>query len=369
MSLAGRRDDVLEAAGQFALPAAVTDVSVLERGHIHQSFVVTCHCANGPARFLFQAINVCVFRQPHVLMRNAELVTRHLVATAEPSSICLRLVATKVGAFLWRDQAGNYWRAFHFIDGSVSFDAVRTASQAFDVGRAFGRFQHQMLGLDVDRLQATIPDFHHTAVYYRKLEAAVGSDRHGRLSEVRDVVQNARRHHSLIGELDELVETGQIPLRIAHNDAKLDNVLFDENSAQPMCVIDLDTVMPGLAIHDFGDLVRTSSGRFTEDEPDLGKVDVDLDLFRSLAEGYLVDAYEFLTVAEIEHMVYAAKLITFETGVRFLTDHLAGDTYFHVRHPGHNLERCQVQFRLLECIESNERTMVDIVNAAVSKLG
>jgi len=368
VSLAGWRKAVLDVAAKFALPGGVTDIDVLARGHIHHSFVVSCLDASCPARFLFQEINVRVFRQPKVLMQNIELVTRHLAHAGEPASVELRLLETKGGDYLYCDARGKFWRAFYFIEGSISFDCVDTPSQAFDVGRAYGQFQRRLLDLDVSRLAATIPDFHNTAYYYREFEETVNTDCCGRVSKARDVVEFARRHQSLLGQLDGLIEGGQIPVRIAHNDAKLDNVLFDAASSRPLCVVDLDTAMPGIAIHDFGDLVRTGSGRFAEDELTLEKVQVDLELFQSLAEGYLSEGHYFLTSAELRHLLYAGKLITFETGIRFLTDYLAGDVYFQVGHGAHNLERARVQFTLLASIFRNSDSMEDIIQSVVSEV-
>ena len=358
---------LLEVVRQFALPGPVIESSVLARGHIHDSYVVSCDTAGTTTRFLFQRINDQVFRDPDALMRNVERVVEHLTVPGD-RAVCLRLLPTTANKFLHYDVRGAPWRAFHFIEQSRSFDSVDTEQQAFDLGQAFGGFHRRLRGLDVDRLVETIPAFHDTARRHRKLVEAAGADRLSRVDRVACELETVETHRALIGPLDAAVDAGQIPVRVAHNDAKLDNVLFDDTTGDPLCVIDLDTVMPGLAIHDFGDLVRTASGAFKEDDTNLDNVAVDMALFKALARGYLTESHVFLTACEIRNMVFAAKLITFETGMRFLTDYLDGDRYFHVSREDHNLDRCRVQFQFLMSIERNEEGMNDIVHAAVKEV-
>jgi len=259
------------------------------------------------------------------------------------------------------DAAGNHWRAYRFIEKARTYDAVESTEQAFQAGRAFGRFQQQLAGLPAPRLHDTIPDFHHTPKRFTALERAIAADTAGRAALAKAEIDFALAHKPMATMLLD----AKLPERVTHNDTKFNNVMLDDATGEGICVIDLDTVMPGLAPYDFGDMVRTTTSPAIEDERDLRKVTMQFPMFEALVRGYMRSAGEFLTKEEKALLASSGKLITFEIGTRFLTDYLSGDTYFKVHREGHNLDRCRTQFKLVESIEEQEERM----NRLVESLG
>ncbi len=240
-----------------------------------------------------------------------------------------------------------------------SYDAVESTGQAYEAGKAFGKFQQMLADLPQPRLHESIPDFHHTPKRFDALEKAIDSDVVNRAASSRPEIEFALAHRSMVSRLLD----ANLPERVTHNDTKLNNVLIDNETGEGICVIDLDTVMPGLAAYDFGDMVRTTTSPAKEDEQDLSKVRMDFAMFDALLRGYLDAAGDFLTAGEKEVLTFSGKLITFEIGIRFLTDHLSGDTYFKVHRPGHNLDRARTQFKLVESIEAQEGSMERLVRS------
>jgi aminoglycoside phosphotransferase (APT) family kinase protein len=297
-------------------------------------------------------------------MENIERVTAHLAARLNGNPDRARRVLQLIPARDGRRWAMNAeigcWRAYRFIERARTYDAVESVEQAFQAGQAFGRFQQLLADLPAPRLHDTIPDFHHTPKRFAAFERAVAADTAGRARDARAEIDFAFAHRPMAGVL---LDAG-LPERVTHNDTKFNNVMLDDLSGEGICVIDLDTVMPGLALYDFGDMVRTTTSPAMEDERDLSKVTMQFPMFEALTRGYLSAAGGFLTNAEKELLVFSGKLITFEIGIRFLTDHLAGDTYFKVHREGHNLDRCRTQFKLVESIEQQE----DRMNRLVSEL-
>lgn len=328
-------------------------------GHIHDTYRVFFAPAGSPARLLLQRINTQVFRNPDLLMENVARVTAHLSAQLaddpDRNRRALTLIPTRSGHRLRTDADGRLWRAFRYIPGAYSRDQVEAPAQAFEAAHAFGLFQQQLATLPAPPLHATIPDFHHTPRRYAAFEEAVARDAAGRVRTAQAEITFARERQSIAGLLiDPQTGRSSLPERVTHNDTKINNVLFDERTAAGLCVIDLDTVMPGLAAYDFGDMVRTMTCPAAEDETDLARVRVDLSLFEAVARGYLTTAGAFLTSAEKDSLLIAGKLITYELALRFLTDHLNGDTYFKIHRPAHNLDRCRSQFALVASLEENE---------------
>ncbi len=271
----------------------------------------------------------------------------------------LALVPTRAGGVFHIDADGGYWRAYHFIDGAKTYDAVQAPDQAFQAARAFGEFQKLLADLPTPRLHDTIPDFHHTPKRFAALEHAIEADVAGRAATTSSEIEFALARQSMCGVL---LDAG-LPERVTHNDTKINNVMLDDITGEGICVIDLDTVMPGLALYDFGDMVRTGTSPAPEDERDLSKVHLQFSFFEALARGYLSSAGGFLTREEKHYLAFSGKLITFEIGLRFLTDYLAGDTYFKVHREGHNLDRCRTQFKLLASMEQQEEQMVRLVDS------
>ncbi len=271
----------------------------------------------------------------------------------------LRLIPTRSGNACHVDEDGDYWRAYHYIPGARTYDAVVITEQAFQAARAFGRFQDLLAGLPPPRLHDTIPDFHNTPKRFEALLAAISADTAGRAVLAKPEIEFALLHQPIVS----ILRDAKLPERVTHNDTKFNNVMLDDTTGEGICVVDLDTVMPGLAPYDFGDMVRTTTSPAEEDEQDLSKVTMQFPMFEALVRGYLMSAGGFLTNDERKLLAFSGKLITFEVGIRFLTDYLSGDTYFKIHREGHNLDRCRTQFKLVQSIEQQEDRMEQLVNS------
>jgi len=342
------------AASVFAIDGELVEATPYGSGHINDSYRAVFRQNGGQARYILQRINHRIFKNPVTLMENIERVTSHLAGQVaedpDRERRVLRLIPAREGGVLHVDAEGGFWRAYVFVDRATTYNSVESAEQAFQAARAFGEFQRMLADLPAPRLHDTIPDFHHTPKRFAALEQAITADVAGRVVLVGPEIDFALKRKPLASLL---IHAG-LPERVTHNDTKINNVLLDDETGEGKCVIDLDTVMPGLAAYDFGDMVRTATCRAAEDEQDLEKVRMEFPLFEALARGYLSTASGFLTPEEKESLAVAGKLITFEIGVRFLTDYLSGDTYFKVHRQGHNLDRARAQFKLLESIEQQE---------------
>jgi hypothetical protein len=355
------RHDVRSVASQFQIYGEFISAGPYGSGHINDTYCAVFNQGGTAVRYILQRINHNIFKTPVALMENVQRVTRHIsakVAGLPDFSRCgLTLIPARDGRAWHRDTGGNYWRAYVFIEAAQTYDAIESPQQAFQAAKAFGRFQKLLSDLPAPRLHDTIPDFHHTPSRFAKLEAAIAADSANRARLAKPEIEFALSHKPMTGVL---LAAG-LPERVTHNDTKLNNVMLDDKTGEGICVIDLDTVMPGLALYDFGDIVRTSTSPAKEDERDLSKVQMQFPMFEAVARGYLQTAAEFLTAAERQHLVFSGKLITFEIGIRFLTDFLEGDTYFKVHREGHNLDRCRTQFKLVESIEQQEDQMNKLV--------
>ncbi|MGA3160126.1 MAG: aminoglycoside phosphotransferase family protein [Terracidiphilus sp.] len=358
-----KEQDVGAAARQFQIDGEFRSAARYGSGHINDTYCVVFEQAGATTRFIVQRINQGIFRNPAALMENIYRVTSHLAAQAagEPESErrVLTLIPACDGRAWHMDAGGNYWRAYRFIEGARTYDAVEFAEQAFEAAKAFGRFQQQLANLPAPRLHDTIPDFHNTPKRFIALEEAIGADVAGRANQARREIAFALARKPMASVLLD----ANLPERVTHNDTKFNNVLLDDATGEGICVVDLDTVMPGLALYDFGDMVRTTTCAALEDERELSKVTMQFDLFEVLARGYLQSAGGFLTKEEKQHLAFSGKLITFEQGIRFLTDYLAGDTYYKIQREGQNLDRCRTQFKLIESIEAQEERMALLVEA------
>lgn len=345
----------MEVASLFALAGPVALAEPFGSGHINDTFrVVAGH------EYVLQRINTAIFRDPAALMDNVERVCRHLAGKTGPRGH-LKVVPALSGA-LWVEHQGEAWRVYERVLGVRSYDQIETSEQAFAAGEAFGRFQEQLSDLPPPRLVETIPDFHNTAKRYERFEAAVAADSHGRVGECAREIEALRRREPLSRVL---AERG-LPERIVHNDTKLNNVLFDEATGEALCVVDLDTVMPGLVAADFGDMVRTATNTGAEDDQDLARVGCDPAIFAALAQGYLRAAGSFLTPAEVSSLALAGQVLTYELVLRFLTDYLEGDPYFKTHRPRHNLERARAQLKLVESLEEQASELERLVRQAAA---
>jgi Ser/Thr protein kinase RdoA (MazF antagonist) len=354
---------VREVLRQFQIDGEFVEAQPWGSGHINDTYRVALQNGAEPTFHILQRINRGVFKNPDALMQNIQRVSAHLYAqvAGKPDSErrVLRLIPTRDGNSWHVDEEGDFWRAYFYIRGAHTYDAVESVEQAYQAARAFGRFQDLLANLPSPRLHDTIPNFHHTPKRFEALLAAISADVAGRALLAQPEIEFALAHESIV---DVLLKAG-LPERVTHNDTKFNNVMLDDVTGEGICVIDLDTVMPGLALYDFGDMVRTTTSPAAEDERDLSKVAMQFPMFEALARGYLSSAGAFLTREERKLLAFSGKLITLEIGLRFLTDYLTGDTYFKVHREGHNLDRCRTQFKLVESIEKQEDAMQRLVES------
>ncbi len=348
--LAILRGALLELLPDRTLEAA----EVLKRGHIHDTIVALCRSSAGIGEhFVVQRINASVFRDPDALAANIVRVTSHVRAALRARGVldvarrCLDPVVSPAGHALHRAADGGFWRAFPFIEGTHAVDNPESPEQAAAAARAFGGFVAELADLDPAQLAETIPRFHDLADRAAALESAAARDELGRAADVAPELGAARRAVDRVLGAPELAP-GALPRRVVHNDCKLNNLLFDDVTGEALCVVDLDTVMPGTVLFDFGELARTGACPAAEDERDLDRVRVDPALFHALASGFVAGTRGLLDADEIRALAFAGPLMALENGVRFLTDHLEGDRYFRITRAGHNLDRSRAQLRLAE---------------------
>lgn len=357
----GKEYNLKEISGNFNIAGDFVSADHYGSGHINDTFAAVFNQGGTKVRYILQRINHNVFRNPPALMDNIDRVTSHLheklSAGGEASRRALSLIRSRNGLSYHLDKDGNFWRSYVFVEDAKTYNIIETEEQAFQAAKAFGEFQKYLVDLPGKRLCETIPDFHNTPKRFESFEKALAADSFNRAKSAKAEIEFALRHKDVSTLLLNLNREGKIPERITHNDTKLNNVLLDSKTGEAICVIDLDTVMPGLALYDFGDLVRTSTSPAAEDEKDLCKVKMQMRMYKALVEGYLSTAKDFLTKTEIEHLAFSGKLITLEIGLRFLTDYISGDTYFKIHREGHNLDRCRTQFKLVSLIEEQEEKM------------
>lgn len=336
-------------------------------GHVNDTFQLTFDQGGIRLHYILQRINENVFKEPEKVMDNVDRVTSHIlkkikVAKEETVKRTIRLLRTPDNKVFVRDQKyGFYWRAYIFVEHARAYEVLETPEQAFCIANAFGEFQQQLSDLPGERLHETIPNFHNTPYRIQQLVDAANNDKMGRLSEVQYEVDFVLSRSEEANKLIQLNAEGSIPERITHNDTKSNNILIDDLSGRGVCVIDLDTVMPGLALYDFGDMVRSGTNPAEEDEVNLNKVEMRFDMYEAFYRGYMKSASSMLTEAEKEMLPFAGKLITLEIGTRFLTDYLEGDVYFKIKRPRHNLDRCRNQFKMVKSIERRMNEMKNLL--------
>ena len=333
-------------------------------GHINDTFVVWR--ADHTKRFILQRINTDTFTDPAGLMENICGVTRHLRAKiqaegGDPCRECLNVIPALSGAAYYIDSEGSAWRAYDFIENTVCLQQVGCEADFRTVAETLGKFQNQLADYPASTLHETIARFHDTPNRYANFEKALAADALGRAKNIAPEIAFIHAREKDCHVLLDQLAAGEIPLRVTHNDTKINNVLLDEATGKGICVIDLDTVMPGLSAYDFGDSIRTGANDCAEDEPDQSKVHFDLRLYEVFAKGYLSTAGSTMHTAEKRSLAWGAKLMTLECGIRFLTDYLEGDHYFHIARPNHNLDRARTQFTLVRQMEEVFDQMLEIV--------
>ncbi len=365
-----RMEPVEQAVEAFAVVGAPVSAERLGIGRIHHTYVVTRTAGRETYRYILQRINSHVFASPVPLMDNIRRVTEHLrrrlaeegwEALAER---VLSVVPTKDGQACHQDDEGHWWRVYSYVEDTRSWNVAETPEIACEGGKAFGHFVRLLGDLPGPRLNETIPHFHDTPRWFQTLREAVDEDLHNRACGAADAIAFVESRVPLTHAISHTGRVDNLPERVVHNDTKINNVLFDRTSGQAVCVVDLDTVMPGRVLHDFGDLVRTTVNPAREDEADLDAVTVRLPVFEAVVRGYLAGTGSLLTAGEVELMAVSSQVITLELGIRFLWDHLQGDVYFTTTHPGQNLHRAWLQFRLLEKLETRAEEMAKVVEAA-----
>jgi len=366
--MAYQEKQLQEISKQFQIYGEILHAETLKIGHINETYSATYDQGGMRVRYIHQKINRGVFKKPVAVMKNVMRVTTHIrrrLEAADARDITRRsliVIPARDGQCYHVGKDGDYWRTFVFVEGVQTYEAVQSPEQAFQAGRAFGEFQNLLVDLPGERLIETIPAFHNTRKRYAALQQAVQKDHYNRAKDARKEIEFALKHEPLVDVILNAMAKGKIPERITHNDTKFNNVMLDTLTGEAKCVVDLDTVMPGCALYDFGDMVRTTTSPTLEDERDLSKVKMHMPIFKQLAEGYLSAASSFLARGEKSLMAFSGKLITFEIGIRFLTDFLSGDTYFRIHRPDHNLDRCRTQFKLVQSIEQQEGAMQKFVD-------
>ncbi len=355
--------NIQDIMSHFDLLGDFTDAAPYGNGHINDTFAVNYLQAGVEIRYILQRINGFVFKEPEKLMENVgricDELQRQLKADGvpDPSRRALTNVNELSGLPYYKDPDGNVWRVYLFIEGAVGFDIIENEEQAYQAAAAFGEFQKLLTNIPGGRLHETIPGFHDTPKRFGRFREVLLLDAGGRAESAGSEIDFFLSYESQVGRLLDLHRQGLIPERVTHNDTKLNNVLIDLKTHEAVCVIDLDTSMPGLAPYDFGDLVRTSTTSTAEDETDLSKIVFLPEMFKATIRGYLSTAGDFLTKAELDNLVFGGILMTYEVGLRFLTDYLKGDVYFKTAYSEHNLIRCRTQMTLVKLMEENRDSL------------
>ncbi len=351
----------------FKVRGALVSATPYGNGHINDTRLVITEDADGTHSYILQKINKNVFKNPSELMSNyvgvTEFLRKKIVAEGgNPDRETLNVIKTKDGKDYFVDGDGDFWRMLLFVSDNVSYDRVERPEQFYVCARAFGNFQYMLRDYPADTLFETIKNFHNTPERYNQLMTALENDACGRLGEVGAEIEFAKSRREFTELFENAYKEGKLPLRVTHNDTKLNNILFDSKTGEALCVVDLDTIMPGYSMNDFGDSIRFGATTAAEDEADLSKVNFDISLFELYTKGFLEGVKGGLTETEINFLPESAIMMTFECGMRFLADYLNGDTYFRIHRPGHNLDRARNQFKLVSDMEKVLPQMHEIVN-------
>lgn len=358
------------AIAAFCLEGSPLSAKPYGNGHINDTFLVVCAESGKEKPYILQRMNHAIFQNPKALMENVAGVTAYLRKKiiergGNPERETLTVVKTKDGENFFEDSLHNFWRVFPFIDHTFCLEKVENAHDFYDCAVAFGDFQRQLADYPAETLHETIPLFHHTPSRFQTFQKAAADDVLGRAGSAQSEIDFALAREADAHVLTDLLDKGELPLRVTHNDTKLNNILFDNDTRKALCVIDLDTVMPGLSLYDFGDSIRTGANTGAEDETDLSKIGLDLSLFETFTEGFLSGCAGSLTPLEIELLPMGAKLMTYECGIRFLADYLVGDVYFKIHRENHNLDRARTQFKLVADMEQKWEEMAEIVTRLI----
>lgn len=355
-------EKIHEVIDAYAINGTLTHKEPYGNGHINDTFLLTYDTPGGVQKYILQRMNHSVFKNPQALMENISRVTSYLRQIiirrgGNPDRETLNVIRTADDSLCYKDSACNYWRMFLFIDDTICLEQVEDPREFYDSAVALGTFQQMLADYPAHTLHETIPNFHNTPSRFEDFRKAVERDALGRAHLVREEIDFALSKESDTRVLTDLAARGELPLRVTHNDTKINNILFDRTTKKPLCIIDLDTVMPGLSHYDFGDSIRTGASTGAEDEQDLSKIELNLALYETFTKGFLEGCQGSLTKREIEFLPMGAKLMTYECGIRFLADYLDGDVYFKIHRDGQNLERARTQFKLVADMEQKWEAM------------
>ncbi len=356
-------NEIITSADHFAIDGKVVHIEECHNGHINRTYFLTCE--NGK-RYVMQMVNTDIFKKPDEVMENIVGVTEHIrkgfeAKGIDPDRRALNVIWTKSGKWGHVDRRGIYWRMYDFVEDSDCYMQVESAEMFTKVGFAFGQFQRQLADFDASKLHESIPNFHNTEWRYANLEKAISENKSGRAHLIPDEIKFALDRKEITSFINKSIADGSLALRVTHNDTKLNNIMMDRATGEGICVIDLDTVMPGSVLADFGDSIRFGASSAAEDETDLSKVYCRLDMFEAYAKGFIEGLEGSLSESEIRALPMGALILTYETGIRFLSDYLDGDVYFRVAHPNHNLDRARNQFKLVADMEAKMDEMKAIV--------
>lgn len=363
----GLEDMIQEAVSNIQFPNNLIQCIPYGKGHINDTFRLTFQEHQQKKRFILQRMNKEVFRNPVELMENIIGVTgwlkKKIIASGgNPERETLNVIMAADGKSYYLDSSGNYWRAYNYIEEATSYEQVDNQEDFYQSAVAFGNFQRLLADYPADTLHETIPNFHNTKVRYDRFQKAVREDVCGRAKQVEKEIDFVNQNAELSHVLLDLQESGDLPLRVTHNDTKLNNIMIDDETHRGICVIDLDTVMPGLSVNDFGDSIRFGASTGAEDEKDLSKIECDMELFELYTKGFIEGCGGKLTEKELDMLPTGAMVMTYECGMRFLTDYLEGDHYFKIHREEHNLDRCRTQFKLVSDMMKKKDLMQEIVN-------
>ena len=366
-------NDIKHVLKKFQFEGRFASVEELMSGNINNTFRLTYTQEDGGVKeYVLQQINTYVFKKPEEVMSNVQRVTKHIEnvisqAGEDASRRVLRLVSCKDGSWMYRDNQDRCWRVYDYISDAVAYDRPEKPEHFEECGRAFGNFQKMLLDFPAEELHDTIPNFHNTKKRFYDFVAAVAEDKAERVKTVEKEIDFFFDRRKMMSEIVEMIEKGEIPLRVTHNDTKMNNVMLDEESGKALCVIDLDTVMAGSALYDYGDAVRFGASTAAEDEPDTSKIALDMDLFRAFTRGFVSEVKGSLTENELKLLPLGIKVITCELAMRFFTDYIDGDLYFKVRSPEHNLIRARAQMKLLEDVEAKYDQMCAVIEELIKE--
>ena len=364
-------NDIKQAIRQFNFEGKYLSAEELRSGNINSTYKLIFAKADGTRiGYILQKINTVVFKDPDGVMENIINVIDHidkkLVAVGENTDRrLLHFITTKSGGYMCKDTNGYFWRAYLFVDGVTAHNSISEPNLFYEAGRGFGEFQKNLFDFPAEKLHETIPDFHNTKRRFYAFVAAIAEDKAGRVHEIEDEIDFLFDRRKMMSEIVDKIEAGILPTRVTHNDTKLNNVLIDDATGKAVCVIDLDTVMPGSSLYDYGDAIRFGASTAAEDEPDVSKITIDMELFKLFTKGFVEEVASALTKEEIHYLPLGAKVMTCELALRFLTDYINGDEYFKINSPDHNLVRARAQMKLLTEIEKKYDEMTEYVDSLI----